>query len=35
MRKPKIMRDTVCIGVSDYLPYHLTVSGGWVEVTYD
>ena len=31
----EIMHDTVCIGTSDYLPYHLTVSGGWAEVTYE
>ena len=31
----RVMRDTVCVGVSDHLPYHLTTSGGWAEVTYE
>jgi hypothetical protein len=31
----QVMRDTVCIGASDHLPYHLTASGGWAEVTYE
>jgi hypothetical protein len=29
------MHDTVCIGTSDHLPYHLTISGGWAEATYE
>src|SRR6266566_3441095 len=29
------MRDTLCIGTSDHLPYHLTKSGGWAEATYE
>jgi hypothetical protein len=31
----QVMRDTVCVGTSDHLPYHLTTSGGWAEVTYE
>jgi hypothetical protein len=31
----QVMRDTVCVGASDHLPYHLTTSGGWAEVTYE
>lgn len=31
----RVMRDTVCVGASDHLPYHLTTSGGWAEVTYE
>lgn len=31
----QVMHDTVCIGVTDYLPYRLTISGGWAEVTYE
>jgi hypothetical protein len=27
--------DTLCIGVSDHLPYHLTLSDGWSEATYE
>jgi len=30
-----IMHDTVCVGTSDHLPYHLTTSGGWADVTYE
>jgi hypothetical protein len=29
------MRDTVCVGASDHLPYHLTTSGGWAVATYE
>jgi hypothetical protein len=25
------MHDSVCIGISDHLPYHLTLGGGWGE----
>jgi hypothetical protein len=31
----RVMRDTVCVGASDHLPYHLTTSGGWAEITYE
>jgi len=31
----RLMHDTVCIGTSDHLPYHLTTSGGWAEATYE
>lgn len=31
----RIMNDTLCIGTSDHLPYHLTASGGWAEATYE
>jgi hypothetical protein len=31
----QVMHDTVCVGTSDHLPYHLTTSGGWAEVTYE
>lgn len=31
----KVMHDTLCIGATDYLPYHLTISDGWAEVTYE
>jgi len=31
----QVMRDTLCVGASDHLPYHLTISGGWAEVTYE
>jgi hypothetical protein len=31
----QVMRDTVCVGTSDHLPYHLTISGGAYEVTYE
>jgi hypothetical protein len=31
----QVMRDTVCVGASDHMPYHLTTSGGWAEVTYE
>jgi hypothetical protein len=31
----QVMRDTLCVGTSDHLPYHLTTSGGWAEVTYE
>jgi hypothetical protein len=31
----RVMRDTVCVGTSDHLPYHLTTSGGWAEITYE
>lgn len=31
----QVMHDTVCVGASDHLPYHLTTSGGWAEVTYE
>jgi len=29
------MRDTLCIGVADHLPHHLTMSGGGFEVDYE
>jgi hypothetical protein len=29
------MHDAVCFGISDHLPYHLTIGGGWGEATYD
>jgi hypothetical protein len=29
------MHDTLCIGTSDHLPYHLTTSGGWAQATYE
>jgi hypothetical protein len=29
------MHDSVCIGISDHLPYHLTLSGGWREAIYE
>jgi hypothetical protein len=29
------MHDSVCIGITDHLPYHLTLSGGWGEATYE
>ncbi|HZU24284.1 MAG TPA: hypothetical protein VFA04_02110 [Bryobacteraceae bacterium] len=29
------MHDTLCIRTTDHLPYHLTVSGGWAEATYE
>jgi len=29
------MTDTICLGTSDHLPYHITASGGWVEATYE
>jgi hypothetical protein len=29
------MQDTLCIGTTDHLPYHLTVSGGWGEAAYE
>jgi hypothetical protein len=31
----RVMQDTLCIGMSDHLPYHLTTSGGWAEATYE
>ena len=31
----RVMHDTVCVGTFDHLPYHLTTSGGWAEVTYE
>ena len=31
----QVMHDTVCVGTSDHLPYHLTTSGGWAEITYE
>jgi len=31
----QVMRDTLCIGTLDHLPYHLTASGGWAEATYE
>jgi hypothetical protein len=31
----RVMHDTVCVGTSDHLPYHLTTSGGWAEITYE
>jgi hypothetical protein len=31
----QVMRDTVCVGASDHLPYHMTTSGGWAEATYE
>jgi hypothetical protein len=31
----QIMHDTLCLGISDHLPYHLTTSGGWAEATYE
>jgi hypothetical protein len=31
----QVMHDTLCVGTSDHLPYHLTTSGGWAEVTYE
>jgi len=31
----QILHDTVCVGPSDHLPYHLTTSGGWADVTYE
>ena len=31
----QVMHDTLCVGTSDHLPYHLTASGGWAEVTYE
>jgi hypothetical protein len=31
----RIMSDTVCVGTVDQLPYHLTISGGWAEVSYE
>ncbi len=29
------MHDTLCIGTSDHLPYHLTLSGGAIQATYE
>ena len=29
------MHDTLCIGIDDHLPHHLTVSGGWAEANYE
>ena len=29
------MRDSICIGISDHLPYHLTLSGGASQATYE
>jgi hypothetical protein len=31
----RVKHDTVCVGTSDHLPYHLTTSGGWAEITYE
>lgn len=31
----QVMHDTVCVGPSDHLPYHLTTSGGFAELTYE
>jgi hypothetical protein len=31
----RVMHDTVCVGTSDHLPYHLTTSGGRTEITYE
>jgi hypothetical protein len=30
-----VMRDTVCVGTSDHLPYHLTTTGGSAQLTYE
>ena len=29
------MHDTLCLGITDHLPYHLTTSGGFAEATYE
>jgi hypothetical protein len=31
----RVMKDSVCIGVFDHLPYRLTTSGGFYEVSYE
>jgi hypothetical protein len=31
----QVKHDTLCIGVSDHLPYHLTLSEGYAEATYE
>jgi hypothetical protein len=31
----QVMHDTLCVGTSDHLPYHLTTSDGWADATYE
>jgi hypothetical protein len=31
----QVMHDTLGVGTSDHLPYHLTTSGGWADATYE
>jgi hypothetical protein len=31
----RVMHDTVCVGVWDHLPYHLTIGGNWAAITYE